>query len=517
MDNILSLKNISKKFPGVIALNNVSFNVKKGQILSIVGENGAGKSTLLKIISGVISHNKFEGTIYFDGNEVNFSNIKNSEKSGIAIIHQELAYQPHLTLVENIFQGNYLSKMGITNWNKMNKLAKYYLELVGLNKDPNLKASYLSIAELQLVEIAKALSKNAKLLILDEPTSSLNNKDAFALLDIMKNLKKNGVTSIFVSHKLNEVEYVSDAITVIRDGEHISNYKNKEISESKLIKDIVGRELKNKFPKHFDKNIGEIIFEAKNFTIEHSKINNMMIVKNSSFNVKRGEIVGISGLVGSGRSELALNIFGKSFGIRKEGDIFLHGKKTNIKSPYDAIKKKIMYVTEDRKEAGLIQEFSVHYNINSASLHIYSNMFGIIDKNKEIINSNKRKYEVNIKVPNINYKVETLSGGNQQKVLLAKALSTEFETIIIDEPTKGIDVGSKFEIYKIIQQLANRGKAVVVISSEIEELLGITDRIFVMSHGIIKNNILTKDATPEKIMQIAIGKNKERRILKNEK
>lgn len=519
MTNLLQLKNITKKYPGVIALDDVSFNIEKGSILSLVGENGAGKSTILKIISGVIPYNKFSGEIYFNNQKSCFASVKDSEKKGIAIIHQELAYQPHLTLTENIFQGNYLSFLGIVNWNMMNKRAKFFLKMVGLKKKPSEKASNLSIAELQLLEIAKALSKEAKLLILDEPTSSLNDKESFELLNIIKGLKKKGVTCMFVSHKLNEVEYIADSITVIRDGKFISNYNNKnsKVTEEKLIRDIVGRSLKSKFPNKKKNKKGKKVLEVINLSVDHDKIRNKNVVRNSSFEVYAGEIVGISGLVGSGRSELALNVFGKSFGKRTSGKILLKGQEDKMNSVSQSIKKGLMYATENRKETGLIQMFSIHYNINSASTHLYSNKFGIINKNKEIINSRKLKYEVGIKVPNIDYKVETLSGGNQQKVLIAKALSTKFEVIIIDEPTKGIDVGSKFEIYKIIQELAEKGKAIVIISSEIEELLGMTDKIFVMSQGVIKDSILTKNATSEKIMEIAIGQNHKNVERKNER
>lgn len=510
-DYILQLENVTKIYPGVTALDNVSFKIERGKILSLVGENGAGKSTLLKVISGVIPKKKYEGNIYLNDNVVSFNSLKDSEKAKIAIIHQELAISPQLTLYENIYIGRYLrNKLGVVDWPQMIKNAKYYLDLVGLNIDPSTIAGTLSIANQQLLEIAKALSKKADLLILDEPTSSLNDKDSFALLDLIIKLKKeHNLTSMFVSHKLNEVAYLADAITVIRDGKHISDYENNPkspISEEKLIKDIVGRELSSKFPDRGMKNITkEVKLEVKEWQVEHPKIKDYMVVKNASFKVHKGEIVGISGLVGSGRSELAKSLFGKSYGNKKNGEMLINGELIDFKNVKDSIKNGLMYASEDRKHEGLIQMFSVHWNINSASSHIYANKFGVYNKAKEIINSNKRKYQVEIKVPDINFPVNTLSGGNQQKVLIAKALSTEFETLIIDEPTKGIDVGSKYEIYNILIKLANQGKAIVVISSEIEELLGITDRIYVMSHGEIKGEIETKNANSEKIMQIAIG------------
>ena len=517
-ESILELKNITKKYPGVVALNNVSFKVEKNKILALVGENGAGKSTLLKVISGVIPKSKFEGQIFFEGNDTSYHSVKDSEKDGIAIIHQELAISPKLKVYENIFVGNYIARNGITNWSEMIKQARHYMNMVGLNIDPNEIAGNLSIANQQLLEIAKALAKKSKLLILDEPTSSLNDEDSFALLDLMKKLRdKNGVSCIFVSHKLKEVEYVADSITVIRDGKHISDYNNQNavIKEETLIKDIVGRTLENKFPKKLKgQKIGGLALEVQNWTVEDSKVTGKLLVKNASFNVRRGEIVGISGLVGSGRSELCMNIFGKSENIYKSGYMKLHEKKVSLNSSLQAIKNHFMYASEDRKNLGLIQIFSIHENISLSALHLYSNKVGVLKQNEQIQNSKFLKYKLNIKVPNINYKVETLSGGNQQKVLLAKAMSTEFDILIIDEPTKGIDVGSKFEIYKIIQDFAKEGKAIVIISSEIEEILGITNRLYVMSQGEIKGELETNKATPEKIMQIAIGQNyrKEKNI-----
>lgn len=505
--NILSLKKIKKVYGPVIALSDVTFVVPKGEITSLVGENGAGKSTLLKILSGVIPAGQYEGDLIFEDKIMAFANTKASERVGIAIIHQELSISPYLSICENMYIGNYPTKFGKVNWNKMISECKKYLEMVGLDEDQTTIAGSLSIAKQQMVEIAKALSKNAKLLILDEPTSSLNDENAFRLLDIMKSLKSKGITSIFVSHKLNEVKYVSDNIVVIRDGKFISQYnKNEEIiDENRLIQDIVGRPLKSKFPpRDLDRKIGEIIFEIKDIVIPHASIANYNVVKNASLDVKQGEIVGISGLVGSGRTELMLSLFGQYYNKPSSGKVFYKGKEVKFTNTKQAIKSGIMYASEDRKNVGLIQIFSIQNNITSAALHLFSK-WGILNKNKEIINAQKLKKDVSIKTKNILNNVESLSGGNQQKVVIAKALSTKFDLLIIDEPTKGIDVGSKYEIYKILLDLSSQGKTIIVISSEIEELLGITDRIFVMSQGIIKGQIKTSEANQEKIMQLSIG------------
>lgn len=512
-DYILQLNKITKSFASVIALKDVSFNVRKAKILSLVGENGAGKSTILKIISGVYQKNSYLGSVVYDNKETNFHNVKDSEKQGIAIIHQELSISPYLSICENVFLGNHKNFLGIIDWNWMMREAKKYLDLVGLkNIDLNALAGDLSIADQQLVEIAKALSKNAKLLILDEPTSSLNDRESFMLLDLMKKLRdEHKISCMFVSHKLKEVEYVADDIVVIRDGRFISAYNNEttKISETQLIKDIVGRSLESKFPPHdLNRKIGKTILELKNFKVLRPG-SDVLAVKNASLDLKEGEIVGVSGLVGSGRTELFLSMFGNFYGKRLAGEIIYKNKKVEFKHPKDAIKAKIMYASEDRKNLGLIQLFSIHTNIGSASLHLFSNWFHIINDKKLIQNSQVLKNQINIKTNNIFNNLGSLSGGNQQKIVIAKALTTKFDVLIIDEPTKGIDVGSKYEIYKIINELSSMGKSIIVISSELEEILGLSDRIFVMSEGLIKGQISAQDATQEKIMEIALKKIKK--------
>ncbi|ADE19512.1 sugar ABC transporter ATP-binding protein [Mycoplasma crocodyli] len=504
---ILELKNISKTYGATKALSDVTFNVKRGRILSLVGENGAGKSTLLKVFSGVIPYGKYEGTLFFEGQEARFASINESVSKGISIIHQELAISPHLTVCENMYLNNYMKKFGVIQWTKMYEECEKYLKMVGLNIKSDTIAGTLSVAQQQLIEIAKALSKQSKLIFFDEPTSSLNDDDSFKLLDIMKKLRdEKGVTSVFVSHKLNEVSYVADDVVVIRDGKFISAYDKtiRPINEQELIKDIVGRTLEAKFPpKNPNKPIGDVIFEVKNVSVLNPLVSNYYTVKDASFNLRQGEILGISGLVGSGRTELMLSIFGKYYNKIESGTILLRGKEVRFKNPREAIRKGIMYASEDRKNIGLIQMFSIKSNITSASEHIYSKL-GVYNINKEEKDSINYSQQMGVKTKNINNEVESLSGGNQQKVVVAKALSTDFDILIIDEPTKGIDVGSKLEIYQLLIELANNGKSIIVISSELEELLGITDRIFVMAQGKIKGEILTKDATQEKIMQIGL-------------
>lgn len=508
MENILELKNVTKVYGPTIALNDVTFSIPKGKITSLVGENGAGKSTLLKILSGVIHYNEYQGTLLLEGKKTQFKGVKSSEKAGIAIIHQELSISPYISICENLFLGDYITKFGVIQWNEMYNKSKKYLEMVGIEEDPSTLAGQLSVAKKQLVEIAKALSKNSKIIILDEPTSSLNDEDSFKLLDIMKDLKSKGVTVLFVSHKLNEVKYVADNIVVIRDGHFISQYNKEEseITEASLIKDIVGRKMESKFPtKDPDRKIGEIMFQIKDIVVPHRSISNYNVVNNATMDARKGEIVGLSGLVGSGRTELILSLFGGYYKSFSSGEFWIKSKKVKYKSPKEAIKDGFMYASEDRKELGLIQLFAINNNISDASLHLLSK-YGIRHKNKEYKNSLELKEKVKIKTKNIDNPVNSLSGGNQQKVVIAKALTTQFDILVIDEPTKGIDVGSKFEIYNLLFELAKEGKCIIIISSEIEELLGTTDRIFVMSQGTIKGQIKTSEATSEKIMKLSIGK-----------
>ncbi|HHX66481.1 MAG: multiple monosaccharide ABC transporter ATP-binding protein [Miniphocaeibacter sp.] len=498
---ILQMKNITKEFPGVKALDNVNLNVREGTVHAIVGENGAGKSTLMNVLSGVYPYGNYEGEIIFENELCKFKNIKDSENKGIVIIHQELALVPNLSIQENIFLGNERDKRGIIDWGKTHVDAEKYTILVGLNEDLNLLVEEIGVGKQQLVEIAKALSKNVKLLILDEPTASLNDNDSEKLLQLILSLKKEGITSIIISHKLNEINKIADDITIIRDGKTIETLLREKdnISEDRIIKGMVGRELTERFPERNTK-VGDIQFEIKNWNIGSSIIPDKLIVNNANINIKKGEVVGIAGLMGSGRTELAMSIFGKSYGNYISGEIYKDGQKIEIESPKDAIEAGIAYVTEDRKSQGLILEQSIKNNTTLSRLDKISN-YGIINENKELDIANKYKDKLNIKAPNVMYKSGQLSGGNQQKIMLARWIYSDPDLLILDEPTRGIDVGAKYEIYNIINELVEEGRSVIVISSEMPEIIGISDRVYVMNEGKIVGELNKESLSQENIMK----------------
>ncbi len=494
------MKNITKTFPGVKALDNVNFQVEEGEIHALVGENGAGKSTLMNVLSGIYPYGTYDGDIVYNGQVCEFHEIKDSEKQGIVIIHQELALIPYMTIAENMFLGNERGSALRINWNETNELAAKYLEMVGLKDSPQTLIKDIGVGKQQLVEIAKALAKNAKLLILDEPTASLNEDDTKALLDLLLRFKTQGLTSIIISHKLNEVTYVADKATILRDGATIETLTKgvDDMSEARIIQGMVGRELSDRFPKRTP-NIGETMFEVKNWNVYHPIFSERKVVDNVSFNVKKGEIVGISGLMGAGRTELAMSLFGKSYGTDISGEIYINGKKVELENAGKAIKNKLAYVTEDRKGNGLILSSSVKINTTIANLDGVSN-HGIIDKDKEHAVAVEYKEKLATKCPTVEQNVGNLSGGNQQKVLLAKWMFADPDILILDEPTRGIDVGAKYEIYCIMNKLVAEGKSVIMISSEMPEILGMCDRIYVMSEGRIVAEMNGADATQEKIM-----------------
>lgn len=501
MMNILEMRNITKCFGTVKALDNVSLSVAADEIHALVGENGAGKSTLMNVLSGVYPYGTYSGEIIFQGERCAFGSIRESERKGIAIIHQDLALIPYLSIAENIFLGNERAKWGVINWEKTRRDAVSLLEKVGLKENPNVLIKDLGVGKQQLVEIAKALAKEVKLLILDEPTAALNEEDSDNLLRLLLELKKSGITAILISHKLNEVIKVADAITILRDGTTIETIavRNGEINEDRIIKGMVGRELTDRFPKRRPK-IGEVYLEIKNWTVYDPKIEGRKVIKDVSIRVHRGEIVGISGLMGSGRTEFAMSIFGKAYGRQISGEIIKAGKKLAINSIQSAIENGLAYATEDRKNAGLILISDIRQNISLASLNKISKR-GVIDNTEETRVATEYRSKLNIRSSSIYQKIQNLSGGNQQKVMLAKWIFAAPDILILDEPTRGIDVGAKYEIYTIINQLAEEGKAIIFISSELPEVLGLCDRIYVMNEGQIVGELTKEEASQEKIMR----------------
>ncbi|MBR4947730.1 MAG: sugar ABC transporter ATP-binding protein [Clostridiales bacterium] len=509
---LLEMKSITKTFPGVKALDNVNLQVEEGEIHALVGENGAGKSTLMNVLSGIYPFGTYEGDIVYDGEVCEFHNIKDSERKGIVIIHQELALVPYLTIGENMFLGNEQGSKWCIDWNKTYAEADKYLAMVGLTDSSKTLIKDIGTGKQQLVEIAKALAKHAKLLILDEPTSSLNETDSRALLDLMKKLQREeGLTMIIISHKLNEVSYVADKITVVRDGSTIETMdsKNQEISEARIIKGMVGREITDRFPKRHDVEIGDVMMEVDNWTVYHPEFSERKVVDDVSINVRSGEVVGIYGLMGAGRTELAMSIFGRSYGIGISGDLKLKGKKVTLKSPKKAIEAGLAYVTEDRKGNGLVLSNSILRNTTLANLAGVSRAT-FIDKDKEYEVAQEYVEKLRTKTPSVDQLVGNLSGGNQQKVLLAKWMFADPDVLILDEPTRGIDVGAKYEIYCIINDLAKAGKSVVMISSELPEVIGMSDRIYIMNQAKIVGEMKASEATQENIMACIVGVSAEK-------
>ena len=505
---LLEMKSITKTFPGVKALDNVNLQVEEGEIHALVGANGAGKSTLMNVLSGIYPFGTYEGDIVYDGEVCKFHNIKDSEKKGIVIIHQELALVPYLTIGENMFLGNEQGSKWCIDWNKTYAEADKYLAMVGLTDSSKTLIKDIGTGKQQLVEIAKALAKHAKLLILDEPTSSLNETDSRALLDLMKKLQREeGLTMIIISHKLNEVSYVADKITVVRDGSTIETMdsKNQEISEARIIKGMVGREITDRFPKRHDVKIGDVMMEVNNWTVYHPEFSERKVVDDVSLNVRAGEVVGIYGLMGAGRTELAMSIFGRSYGIGISGELKLRGQAVTLKSPKKAIKAGLAYVTEDRKGNGLVLSNSILRNTTLANLEGVSKGGLFIDQDKETEVAQEYVEKLKTKTPSVEQLVGNLSGGNQQKVLLAKWMFANPDVLILDEPTRGIDVGAKYEIYCIINDLAKAGKSVVMISSELPEVIGMSDRIYIMNQAKIVGEMKASEATQENIMARIVG------------
>ena len=500
-NSILEMNNITKTFPGVKALDDVTLKVERGEIHAICGENGAGKSTLMKVLSGVYPFGSYSGDIVYEAETRKFSNISDSEAEGIVIIHQELALSPHLSIAENIFLGNEIKNIfGLINWNKTYQEASSLMARVGLKEDPNLPIKDVGVGKQQLVEIAKALSKREKLLILDEPTAALNDEDSAHLLDLLRHLKGQGITSIIISHKLNEIEAIADTTTILRDGKTIEslNMKGSKVSQERIIKGMVGREMDNRYPAR-NSDIGEEILRVENWTAYHPIDSSRLVVDDVSMNVHKGEIVGLAGIMGAGRTEFARSLFGHSYGTNISGKVYKNGTEIQVRTISEAISNGLAYATEDRKRFGLNLIEDVKRNITLASLKSFVK-FGLVNDNEEYKRASEYRASMNIKSPSVLSVVGQLSGGNQQKVVLSKWINVNPDVLILDEPTRGIDVGAKYEIYLIIQRLAAEGKGVIVISSELPELIGICDRIYAISEGAITGEVLRKDAKPELLM-----------------
>lgn len=502
MDNIiLEMRGITKTFPGVKALDNVSFKVREGEIHALVGENGAGKSTLMKVLSGVYPAGTYDGDIFYDGEVRRFNRISDSEHLGIIIIHQELALVPLLSIAENIFLGNEIAQKGVIHWPQTFARTKELLDKVGLKDSPSTRITDIGVGKQQLVEIAKALSKKVRLLILDEPTASLNETDSDALLTLLMEFRKQGMTSIIISHKLNEIRKVADQITILRDGGTVETLDchTQEITEDRIIKGMVGRDMEDRYPKREPK-IGEVLLEVKNWNVFHQNHRDRQFLHDVAFNVRAGEVVGIAGLMGAGRTETAMSIFGKSWGHKITGDVLMHGKPVDVSTIPKAIDAGLAYVTEDRKHLGLVLQNNIKENTTLANLNGVSSGT-VIDDRKEAKVAADYRQKLRIRSHSIYQEAVNLSGGNQQKVVLSKWLFTNPEILILDEPTRGIDVGAKFEIYTIINQLAAEGKGILMISSEMPELLGTCDRIYVMNEGRIVAELTKEEASQESIMR----------------
>ena len=504
MSTLLEMKVITKEFPGVKALSEVSLTVEQGEIHAICGENGAGKSTLMKVLSGVYPTGSYDGKIYYDSKLADFRTILDSEKKGIIIIHQELALVPLLSVAENIFLGNERAKNGVMNWHETFDRTKALLAKVGLRESPSTIVDTLGVGKQQLVEIAKALSKDVRLLILDEPTAALSEFDSATLLNLMLELKHQGVTQIIISHKLNEIKRVADKITVIRDGTSVStlDLHKQNISEDDIVRDMVGREMSQRYPPRIPRK-GEKVMEVCEWNVWHPEHSNRQIIHDVEFTVHAGEVVGIAGLMGAGRTELAMSIFGRSYGQKISGSIQLHGQEAIIKDIPSAISAGMAYVTEDRKSLGLVLDDTVQRNITLANLPSVAKV-GILNEDEEAKVAEKYRTSLQIRTPSVQQIVGNLSGGNQQKIVLAKWLFTEPDVLMLDEPTRGIDIGAKYEIYGLINELSEHDKGVVMISSELPELLGMCDRIYVMNEGKIVGELSAKDATQERIMALIV-------------
>ncbi|WP_106450621.1 multiple monosaccharide ABC transporter ATP-binding protein [Trichococcus alkaliphilus] len=499
-DYILEMRNIVKEFSGIRALSDVNLKIERGEIHALCGENGAGKSTLMNVLSGLYPYGSYEGDIVYNGEPCKFKNLKDSENEGIVIIHQELALSPYLSVSENIFLGNEQAKHGIIDWDLTEKKTTNLLKTVGLKVNPNTLVSQIGVGQQQLVEIAKAFSKSVRLLILDEPTAALNEEESANLLELIKEFRRQGITSIIISHKLNEIVNVADRITILRDGKTIETLEKAAINEDRIIRGMVGRDLTNRYPERHP-NLGDVYFEVKDWTVHHPIDAHRVMNDKINFKIRKGEIVGIAGLMGAGRTEFAMSVFGRSYGSNISGKVFKEGQEISVKDVPAAIENGLAYVSEDRKALGLNLLMDIRENTTIASLGKISKK-GVLDKEKEVQIAEEYRKKMRTKTSSIYQKVSSLSGGNQQKVVLAKWLMTEPDVLFLDEPTRGIDVGAKYEIYTIIEEMAAAGKCVCIISSELPEILGMCDRIYTMNDGKFTGEVLRENANQESLMNL---------------
>ncbi|GAA3036125.1 sugar ABC transporter ATP-binding protein [Kitasatospora albolonga] len=497
---ILEMRSITKTFPGVRALSDVNLTVAPGEVHAICGENGAGKSTLMKVLSGVYPHGSYQGEILFEGETCEFRDIRASERRGIVIIHQELALVPYLSIAENVFLGNEHSRFGRIDWHRTLTHATELLRQVGLPENPNTRVADIGVGKQQLVEIAKALAKDVRLLILDEPTAALNDEDSRKLLDLILELKARGIACIVISHKLNEIARVADSVTILRDGQTIETIPVEGITEDRIIRGMVGRDLEHRYPDRTP-SIGEVALAIEEWTVRHPIDHQRKVVDDVSVNVRRGEIVGIAGLMGAGRTELAMSVFGRSYGRYDGGRVLLDGQEIRTRTVPEAIGHGLAYVTEDRKHLGLNLAEDISRNISLSALGKVAKR-GWVNRHEETRVAERYRASMNIKAPSVFAETGKLSGGNQQKVVLSKWIFTEPEVLILDEPTRGIDIGAKAEIYTVIAELAEQGRAVLVISSELPELLGLCDRIYTMAEGRITGEVDRAEATQESLMRL---------------
>ncbi|WP_345710788.1 sugar ABC transporter ATP-binding protein [Kineococcus glutinatus] len=495
------MRKISKTFGPVRALQQVDLLVEAGQVHAICGENGAGKSTLMRVLSGVYPHGSYEGEILFQGEVQSFSGVTDSERAGLVIIHQELALIPELSITENVFLGTQPHKHGVIDWSRAHQRTEELLARVGLQEDPDTAVKHLGVGKQQLVEIARALSKSPRLLILDEPTAALNDAESQNMIDLIRSLQRRGMTSIIISHKLEEIAQVADAITVLRDGRSIEaiDISQQPMDDERIIRAMVGRSLRSRFPPR-TADIGDVLLEVRDWTVRHPLAPERLVCKQSCFNVHRGEVIGLAGLMGAGRTELAMSIFGRSYGTFISGHVELDGQLVDVSSVPKAIAAGLAYVSEDRKGLGLNLLDDIKRSVVSAKPSKIATR-GVIDQGAEHAAAEDHRSRLRIKTDSVDSAVTSLSGGNQQKVVLAKWMFTDPNVLILDEPTRGIDVGAKYDIYVIIQALAAQGKAIVVISSELPELLGITDRIYTIFEGRVTGVMDTATASPEALMR----------------